>query len=1364
MIVKFSQFNCDEKPILVLKNLDETAIQTLGYAFGIEADFSYNELSTLTFKLPAYVDGQAVPGYENVVGMRIVDLVGYGQFLLIDPEEESDGISKVKTCKAYSLEYEFAKKTIFLEAGTFNFYNGIDVSDENTIVGRIHECLPDWRFNIDESLIGRYRTFDDVSKKVYEFIKSDVQEKYRCIFDFDTYNRMITVRDVDAVVPTNQVYLSSENLIHKIKIDEDSDSIVTRLDVNGAEDVTIRSVNPTGTNKIYNLDYFMNTNNFSQEFINKWRKWEEDYAAKQVLYYDTTMSYNMKLLAILTKEAEIADLEAELVSQENIRGAKVQLIAQSSSNETKEQQEKELKEVNSEISEKKAQISSLKAEVESMKSAAANIHQNRIVINDELSFDKYFTENELSVLRRYFIDDTLQDSSFVAETAASYIEQDYSLVVDKSQISVTGASEVIETIDANGNRVISFAGGSLTMNSLLAKMIRGTLYFETNGSIVFSGYAESGKIGDTSFVNGSITVSGNYSSLSNNSQSLSFAISSGRLYFTEKCSEYKQHQIEWELYEYGKQVLREHASPTYNFDVECSNFLTIDDYLLFQRQLTLGQKVYLYLDNEILEPYVVAVHVNFSDPTDFSIEFSSTYTSFDKKFSMSKLLEDSYSMGKTLSYKSGMYSAFVNSGASTAVKDFMGSALDISKNAVLSSENQAISFDDTGIRIRKWADGEKTHYEPEEIWMIDNVIAFTDDNWSTSKMAIGKIFDPNFVTSDNPEGLKYGIAAPYIVGTLLAGENLVIDTENGAFKVDSSGVYIDALKFVITHGESSENLDNYLTSRENEVSKNFKDAIEEATKSLEDAIGDGYVTTYYSSEFPTDSREGDLWYVDSEEDIVYNDVTYEATKLYRYNGTSWEIIKDADITQAIIDAANAQATADKKIVSYYSAETPAAPGYGDIWYVTGENSNGYNKGKLYRYNGTEWELVEDNDIPVIKNEISSTKKTLSSIINENGCLKADQMQGVINAQATQMKSAAGNVLFDDQGLWLMNSPNKFTMTRAVWANENGILIGTGNASDNPAEEWNWTTAIGPDGIVASAIAAGTLSGMNILGGDLNIGPIKNSAGEVTGYNFVVDENGNVTANSGTFTGTIKAEDILFNDGKNYKSILNTSNQIEHDYLNLKGLTIKNGSTTTFAVDSTTGAVTINGATSISGNITMSGGSINWDKVADNGALKIANEAAEDAADALDEASNAVENAASALEAAVTAEERATAADELANALLNGEYDDGTQITGMYIYSPNIYSPNIYANKYSIIGAKDDNWLEGHELLSIYVESNESSSFKGRTVLNFDSLASAGIIAYSLAFSCYQLDFSQVSTIYDPNDLFSKGGTTTAVFG
>ena len=1140
MVVNFSQFNCGEKPMLVLKNLDGTAIQTLGYAFEVEADFSYNELSELTFKIPANVDGMNVPGYDDVVGMRIVDFIGFGQFLLVDPEEEFDGIRKIKTCKGYSLEYEFAKKTIYLEAGTYNFFDGINVSNPNTIVGRIHECLPDWRFDISENLIGRYRTFEDTNKKVYEFIKSDIQEKYRCIFDFNTYERIVKVHDVEDIIPTKQVYLSNENLIHQIKIDEDSDSIITRLDVNGAEGVTIRSVNPTGENKLYNLDYFMTTKNFSQSFIDKWRKWESDCKANQTLYYDITMSYNMKLLAILTKEAEIADKKAELTAQENIRGTKVQLIAQSSEN-TKDKQQKELDDVNSKISSLKSEISILQNSVDNMKDAASGIHKERERINDSLRFENYFTSNELTILRRYFIDDTLQDSSFVAETVASYVEEDYSFPVSGAKVSISGANEVTDITDSLGNRVVSFSGGSLILESFSAKMIRGTLYFETGGNVVLSGYAESGTIGDVSFVNGSVTVSGSYSSLSSSDKSLSFVISNGRFYFTEKCSEYKQHQIEWELYEYGSQVLYEKASPTYNFNVECCNFLYLKDYLLFRDQLTLGQKIYLYLDEKVIEPYVVSVHVNFDDPTDFSIEFSSSYTSFDQSFHLAKLLDESVSMGKTLSYKDGMYSSFVNSGASTAVKDFMDSALDISKNAVLSSGNQAITYDDTGIRIRKWENESKTTYAPEEIWIVDNIIAFTEDNWQTAKMAIGKIFDPNFVTTDNPQGIRYGVAAPNIVGTLLAGRNLIIDSENGSFRVDSSGVYIDSLKFYITHGDgTSDSLVDELDARDDAITKGLSDALEKINGDIE-AVVDGQIVTYYQSDTP-DAKTGDLWYV-----IDNNPDGYKTNKLYRFNGENWEGIEDADIITAIEKANNAQATADGKIVSYYQDTVPENCGIGDIWYVTGKNSDGYVKGKLYRYNGNEWELVEDDDIPVIKNEISSTKETLLSIINKNGYLKAEQMQGVINTQATQMKAASGNVLFDKEGLWLMNSPNKSTMTEGIWINEDGILLGSGNASDDPGGNWEWKTAISRDGIVADAIAAGTLSGMNIVGGDLKIGPIYKN-GVLKDYNFIVDTEGNVTARNGTFTGDIEADDIFIKSGDGYTSILNTEGKIKSEWV------------------------------------------------------------------------------------------------------------------------------------------------------------------------------------------------------------------------
>ena len=64
---------------------------------------------------------------------------------------------------------------------------------------------------------------------------------------------------------TEPVFLSTQNLAKQIEVTEQSENIVTRLDVNGAEGVTIRDVNPTGTNKLIDLELiFMNTGNFPQ--------------------------------------------------------------------------------------------------------------------------------------------------------------------------------------------------------------------------------------------------------------------------------------------------------------------------------------------------------------------------------------------------------------------------------------------------------------------------------------------------------------------------------------------------------------------------------------------------------------------------------------------------------------------------------------------------------------------------------------------------------------------------------------------------------------------------------------------------------------------------------------------------------------------------------------------------------------------------------------------------------------------------------------------------------------------------------------------------------------------------------------------
>ena len=901
MVIDFAKLPnpAKERPTLVLRNLSGNAIQPLGYAFNIKAELAYNEVSTLNFDLPSSVDGVAVPNYDKVVGMRQVDLLGNdgapcARFILIDPQEKDDGVRKVKSCKAYSLEYEFAKKDFFLEEGTYNFYNPL--SQENTILDRIFGVMPDWSISsISPTLLGRYRTFDEQKCKAYDFIKNQVQEKYGCIFEFDTVNRTIDIIDVTedrSATDKRRVFLSPERLIKEIDINEDSDKIVTALDVSGADGVTIRSVNPTGTNTIYNLDYFMNETNFpggneADGIITKWNEWKADVAAAQSDYYDITIQYNMKLLQVMMKQAELDELNIDLLVLENEQAVIIQGIQQ------KLKKQSDLTNVNTRITAKKAEIAAKQAEVDAMQASADALHADLIDINEDLALDTRFTAAEMTAIRRYFLEDSIQDGTFVAETAKTYVNEDAHSAVTNQALSITG-SAIADPATRGDHTVYTCKGGQLVFSDFRGYVVSATIDDDANGDTVLTAYLRSGTIGlglDAAvFESATITVAGTAGAITASDTALSFTVTSGDFYFTENTTEYELHQIEYELYEYGSLVLQRKCNPTYNFTVNSGNFLIIDDFVSFKNQLELGRKVYLQLEENTtpLQPYVLSVTMDYEDFGSFTIKFSDSYTSFDNSFDLADLLSQSVSMGKTLSTKGNSYELFVASGASTKVHDFMTSALDIATNSVMSTGMQAITMDDSGLRIRKWTDSSHEAYDPHQIWIVDNVMAFTKDGWNTSEMALGEIFDENLlsyiptedlsqvqgktyytddqgtvwdgttpwstslyersygytITTDmsrdtsktyyvrdeetgtfsvwNPSGsipwsqnlyekslgaTAYGICAPYIVGTMIAGNNLVIESEKkdggtSVFRVDGNGASLYNANFKVKNGTS----------------------------------------------------------------------------------------------------------------------------------------------------------------------------------------------------------------------------------------------------------------------------------------------------------------------------------------------------------------------------------------------------------------------------------------------------------------------------------------------------------------------------------------------------------------------------------
>ncbi|MBQ7718743.1 MAG: hypothetical protein IJT38_05530 [Clostridia bacterium] len=849
MIIDFSTIDFKERPTLVLRNADGKAIQALQFAHILQAEIYYNEISSITFDLPAYVDEQKTPYYDDVIGMRIIDVVGYGQFILVNPVVKNDGLKEIKSCKAYSLEYELTYKKMSLEEGTYNFWNPL--SPDSTVMGIILSYLPSWKIgHIDEALIDKYRTFSEKNVNIYNFIKSTLQDTYSCIFDFDTYKREINVRAVSSVVNTKPIYISFDNLAKNIEISEDTENIFTVLDVNGAEGVDIRSVNPMGTNKIYNLDYYMNSTNFSSQIINKWTQWKQAYSESQQTYYNLTIESMLITSAIVTKKAELNELRNnDLAILENRRSVYIeQLASLPRSSDDYDTFQALLSNTNSAIRTLENKIAQVESSIEDLEDNRDTITSRLRQINNSVSFQSFFTTDELEIIDRYFKEDSISESSFVFSDVDSYSSNGTLINIEQENITITNSDRELITSNNGNTNIYTLAGGAISMpfdsSTITANIINASLEYHSDNSFILSCYIGNGSIASNAFKSATLSVVGDMSSITVSGSSIVVAIDSCSVYFTQNLTEYEKYQVEWELYKYGIDCLNKLSHPSYSFDIDAANFLMLEEFDAFAKKLTLGDKLYLSIksanntDADVIEPIFIGVTIDFENPQSFKLNFGDKYNLASSMFELSDLLEQSVSMGKTVDTSRFNYNNFIDSGASTVVKEFIRSALDVSKNAILSSNGMSITWDSSGIKCKKQSVG--GGYDPEQLAIINNSIVFTDDAWNTAKMAIGKIIDENIVkyneTTDTTfnenktyyylnsgeytawtggqndwasrptlyekDATAYGIVAPYIVGTLLAGESLVIESAKksggvSVFRVDSEGAFLHNADFNI---------------------------------------------------------------------------------------------------------------------------------------------------------------------------------------------------------------------------------------------------------------------------------------------------------------------------------------------------------------------------------------------------------------------------------------------------------------------------------------------------------------------------------------------------------------------------------------
>ena len=268
-----------EKPEICLQKRDGTVLGSLLYS-SLKMSLSAAQPDEVCFEVYKEIDGQVNPLWDDIVDLKLINVVGYKRFQISVSKDSNDSI--VKTVLGKSLEVELDRPLYDLHINDDYYFTYADDDDKNadSVVKPIkfyneldhrHSLLhllledkaPDWSIgHVPEYLtitnLGNkkkvladsfQRTFTIDGQTIYDFLVGDLAGEANVVYDFDTYNRIINIYDKFEIGEDTNVFINKNNLAKSIKIENNSDQLKNCFRVLGGDDIInnyLSAVNITG--------------------------------------------------------------------------------------------------------------------------------------------------------------------------------------------------------------------------------------------------------------------------------------------------------------------------------------------------------------------------------------------------------------------------------------------------------------------------------------------------------------------------------------------------------------------------------------------------------------------------------------------------------------------------------------------------------------------------------------------------------------------------------------------------------------------------------------------------------------------------------------------------------------------------------------------------------------------------------------------------------------------------------------------------------------------------------------------------------------------------------------------------------------
>jgi len=779
MEIKYDAFNRFERPKLTLctaasqynnGNITNT-IGILNATSDEEIVANFNETSTLNFvchKVPVEYDPNDL--YGKMEEKQYVFVDGIGFFCITGINEHADYEQSYKEVSAESCEREISNKT--LPASFFSQESNLDYAYNttfrfDTLIELLVRSLPRWSLtHVDESLSSKYRTFEDVSEdtNILSFMMTEMQDAYECIFVFDIINRYIYVYSYDNLVHMTDIHISNRDIVDSLTISKSSDDIYTSLRVVGDNDLNIAGINPIGTSVIYKYDYYIP--HMTPELGTKVAQWQNLVASSQSAYYSYATQYYTKLGELSNYNSDLGRINTQL---DMYKRCKDNVVAASGLNDPTSI-------CFISTGESSDQIDGIVQEYNASGTdiTVTKVFSEEITVNNNVTYPTYSVKSP-GIIGLYVKDSTGVYTEQLTKALSSPVPTGYYYYNPQNNTIILHAGDY-----ADGTRMGVFYHPS-NQNVSEDTVIITDLIDTINSDIASLTFAQSACESDISSTQSEIdTISAAMQTIresvdintyftNDELEELSLFTFEGEYkddYVTVTDSMTYSQQLEQINIMYNRALIQldRVSTPTEQFSLDVENFIFQKDFQDWAEQLQTGCVINVELDNgEIAALFLSNFTVNYEDES-LSMTFGNRYNKFDPKTLFDNVLGSVNRTANSINFiKDTIYP--ITSGEFNEIKRALENIRLLSAGQAITSQYQDFIIDSTGITGKKRS-GESGFY-PEEIKIVNNMIALTDDAWESCKVAIGKILL-------NDGTYRYGVNAEVLMGDIILGNELHI--------------------------------------------------------------------------------------------------------------------------------------------------------------------------------------------------------------------------------------------------------------------------------------------------------------------------------------------------------------------------------------------------------------------------------------------------------------------------------------------------------------------------------------------------------------------------------------------------------------